>query len=388
MKICKDSRLCCGCSACAAVCAHAAIKLLENERGFYRPVVDKLKCVECGLCAAVCPANEGDAANLKQKPLNILAYANTDDERRRSSSGAAFWALAQYAFQKGGVVYGACFDKDFRVAHKRCEDEAAAQACRVSKYSQSFVGAAFAEVLGDLRQGKLVLFSGAPCQVAGLRSVLAKKGFDGTLVTCDFVCHGTPSNRLFREYIAFLEDKSGKKVVRYIHRPKDRGWGKFNANTEKAIMSDGSALYGTVESDVWRSIFYSNDALNSCCYRCLYTDVGRVADFTLADFIGVDRFRKDLNDDKGLSVVMVNSEIAGRLVAEGVFEPGSAEIALAEVIPGNPMLQRPSIPNDDPDKFWRVHERKGFEGVARFVGAYGFVKRVKTIAKCLIGRVD
>lgn len=383
MKICNDEWLCCGCSACQAICPHSAITMCENERGFYRPQVDEEKCVKCGLCKGVCPANNGTGEGLKASPIKVLAYMNTDEERFKSSSGAAFWALAQYVLDRGGIVYGACFSGDFRVVHRRCATESEAQACRGSKYSQSFAEVTYGEAYQDLQQGRCVLYTGTPCQIAGLRSFLVKKSYSGQLITCDLICHGTPSNRLFREYIAFLERKSGKKVVSYQHRPKDRGWG---VNIEKAIMEDGSTLYDTIESNIWRTLFYSNDALNNCCYKCLYTSVDRVSDFTIADFVGANRCRRELNDDKGLSVVMVNSELAEGIVAKGVFNPGATSISIDEVIPGNIMLQRPSEPHDDVEGFWRAYDRRGFEGAARYVGAYGLIRSAKTLAKRLIGR--
>lgn len=383
MEICNNPQLCCGCSACQSACPRSAITTVEDNRGFYRPNVDEAKCVQCGLCEATCPANGGMAESLKERPLKVLAYKSSDQERAKSSSGAAFWTLAQYALSRGGVVYGACFDDEFRVVQRRCVTEGEAQACRGSKYSQSFVGMTYSKAYEDLRQGRCVLYTGTPCQIAGLRSFLSKKSYSGQLVTCDLICHGTPSNWLFREYVAFLERKSGKKVVGYCHRPKDRGWG---VNVEKAVMEDGSVLYDTIESNIWRTLFYSNDALNNCCYKCLYASVDRVADFTIADFVGVNRCRRELNDDKGLSVVMVNSEFAATIVRQGVFEPGAVDITIDEVIPGNTMLQRASLPQGDVEGFWWAYEKHGFEGAARYVGAYGFVKTVKTLVKRLMGR--
>lgn len=383
MDICRDGDLCTGCSACSAVCPHSAITMAEDVRGFYRPQVDESKCIECGLCQNVCPANHDGAKELRRKGARVLAYQNSDDERALSSSGAAFWALAQYALDRGGVVYGACFDDSFRVVHSRCTTVDEAQGCRGSKYSQSFIGAVLERVYDDLRHGLFVLYSGTPCQVTGLRSFLAKRRYSGELITCDLICHGVPSNRLFREYIAFLESKTGKRVVRYAHRPKDRGWG---VHVEKAEMDDGSILYGEVESNVWREVFYSNDALNPCCFKCPYTDIARISDFTLADFLGVDGVRAELNDGKGLSVVMVNSPDAEKMVSEGIFRPGSVEITIDEVIPGNPMLHRPSTPQHDVGAFWRAYNRGGFEGAARYVGAYGLKKKVKVAVKRLLRR--
>lgn len=383
MIICTDKTHCTGCSACRSVCPRSAIQIVEDSRGFYRPRIDESKCIDCGLCQTACPANGSTGDDMKASSRRVLAYRASDAERAKSSSGAAFWTLAAYVLGNGGVVYGACFDEDFRVVQRRCASVDEAQACRGSKYSQSFVGSSFTDAYKDLKQGLDVLYSGTPCQIAGLRSFLSKKGYSGQLITCDLTCHGTPSNRLFRDYIAFLEEKSGKKVVEYFHRPKDRGWG---VNLEKAVMDDGTVLYDTIESNIWRTLFYCNDGLNASCYSCRYTDVKRVSDFTIADFVGVNKVRKDLNDDKGLSVIMVNSELAERIISKSVFEPGSTDISLDDVLPGNIMLTKPSMPQGDIEGFWRAYERGGIEGVAKFEGAYGFVRSVKTFAKRLLGK--
>ena len=164
----------------------------------------------------------GDGGGIEEGTARSASVQGHRPREGQEFLGAAFWALAQYALGKGGVVYGACFDDEFRIVQRRCVTEGEAQACRGSKYSQGFTGTTYGEVYEDLRQGRCVLYTGTPCQIAGLRSFLSKKSYSGQLVTCDLICHGTPSNRLFREYIAFLERKSGKKVIGYCHRPKDR----------------------------------------------------------------------------------------------------------------------------------------------------------------------
>lgn len=381
MIICTDEIHCTGCSACQSVCPRSAIQIAEDSHGFYRPMIDESNCIECGLCQATCPANGTTSGDMKMVCRRVLAYQASDAERVKSSSGAAFWTLATYVLNNGGVVYGACFDEDFRVVQRRCASVDDAQDCRGSKYSQGFVGSSYVEAYNDLKQGLDVLYSGTPCQIAGLRSFLSKKNYSGQLVACDLICHGTPSNRMFRDYISFLEKKSGKKVVKYLHRPKDRGWG---VNLEKAVMDDGTVLYDTIESNIWRTLFYCNDGLNVSCYSCQYTDINRVSDFTIADFVGVNKVHKDLNDDKGLSVIMVNSDLAERIVSKGVFEPGSTVISLDDVLPGNIMLTKPSTPRGDVEEFWRAYERGGIECVAKYEGAYGFMRSVKTYAKRLL----
>lgn len=220
MDICKDSQRCTGCSACLSVCPRSAIQIVEDSHGFYRPNIDESKCVECGLCQRVCPANGLTSDDLKMNTRRVLAYRADDVERAKSSSGAAFWTLASYVLNNGGVVYGACFDEDFRVVQRRCASVEDAQACRGSKYSQGFVGSSFGEAYNDLKQGLDVLYSGTPCQIAGLRSFLSKKNYSGQLVTCDLICHGTPSNRMFRDYISFLEKNPERRSSNIFIAPR------------------------------------------------------------------------------------------------------------------------------------------------------------------------
>lgn len=170
--ICEDPLKCTGCSACMASCPKGAITMVPNTEGFLVPRIDPADCISCGKCRKVCPANGAVAEVLKSSPVCAYAYRNTDDVRAHSSSGGAFWALAKPVIDAGGVVYGAAFDELFNVRHIRCEDETALKRCCGSKYVQSDVGEMFAAVREDLASGRRVLFSGTPCQVAGLKSYL------------------------------------------------------------------------------------------------------------------------------------------------------------------------------------------------------------------------
>ena len=170
--ICEDPLRCTGCSACMAACPKEAIAMVPNTEGFLVPRIDPDKCISCGRCRKACPSNGDAAEDLKSAPVCAYAYRNDDDVRAHSSSGGAFWALAKPVIDEGGVVYGAAFDDTFAVRHIRCEDEPSLRRCCGSKYVQSDMGDSYASVRADLASGRTGLFSGTPCQVAGLKSYL------------------------------------------------------------------------------------------------------------------------------------------------------------------------------------------------------------------------
>ena len=194
----KEKKDCCGCHACASVCAHRAITMQVDEEGFLYPVIDKDTCVECGLCEQVCPfVNQASTV----QPLKVYAARSNDEElRRKSSSGGVFTLLAEAVIREGGVVFGAKFDKGWNVVHAWTDALDGLADFRGSKYVQSIIGSTYEEAKHFLRQGRKVLFSGTPCQIAGLKRYLCKD-YDN-LLTVDVVCHGVPSPLVWKKYLS------------------------------------------------------------------------------------------------------------------------------------------------------------------------------------------
>lgn len=192
-----DKQDCCGCHACASVCARQCITMQEDNEGFLYPVVDASTCTDCGLCEKVCPVINQDEP---RKPLKVYAAKNRNEEiRRQSSSGGIFTPLAESVIRDGGVVFGAKFDKDWNVVHAWTDTIEGITDFRGSKYVQSTIGDAYREAREFLKQGRKVLFSGTPCQIAGLRKFLRKE-YDN-LLAVDVVCHGVPSPLVWRKYL-------------------------------------------------------------------------------------------------------------------------------------------------------------------------------------------
>lgn len=235
----EDPSDCCGCTACASVCKHEAIRMEPDALGFLYPRVDETKCVECGLCEKVCAFNENYDRSLNlPKPEAYAARHKDMNEIMRSRSGAAFVAISDYVLEQGGVVYGAGYKDHFRVAHKRAITKEERDEFRGSKYVQSDLTGVFKQVQQDLKEGLIVLFSGTPCQTAGLNSYIGKK-LRERLILVDIVCHGVPGPLVWRDYLAYLEKKQGDVISVVNFRDKEEfGW-KAHRETFKFAIGGG-----------------------------------------------------------------------------------------------------------------------------------------------------
>lgn len=225
MIVIKEPKDCCGCTACASICTHDAISMIPDALGFLYPKVDAGKCVDCGLCEKVCQFNDNYERSLNLKePIAYAARHKDINEVMKSRSGAAFVAISDYIIEQGGIVYGAGYKDHFRVAHKRATTKTERDEFRGSKYVQSDLTGVFRQVKKDLKNGLIVLFSGTPCQTAGLNSYVGKKLRENLLLV-DIVCHGVPSPFVWRDYITYLEKKQGDEIVVVNFRDKELfGW--------------------------------------------------------------------------------------------------------------------------------------------------------------------
>lgn len=231
----KNPADCCGCTACASVCAHDAITMKPDALGFLYPEVDEDKCTDCGLCEKVCAFHDNydKSLNLPQPDAYAARYKDMK-EVETSRSGAAFIAISDYIIEQGGIVYGVGYTDHFRVVHKRATTKEERDEFKGSKYVQSDLTGIFRQVKEDLKSGKTVLFSGTPCQTAGLHSYVGKK-LRENLVLVDIVCHGVPSPYVWRDYLAYLEKKHNSEIYYVNFRDKDMfGW-KAHRETFKFV---------------------------------------------------------------------------------------------------------------------------------------------------------
>lgn len=321
---------CCGCSACVQRCPRQCITLKEDEEGFLYPHIDKNNCIECNLCEKVCPLINSSEKIL---PIQVVAAKNRNEEERLdSSSGGVFIALAKYVISKGGVVFGAVFDEKWEVKHTYTETIEGIRPMMGSKYLQSRIENTFSEAEQFLKQGRKVMFTGTPCQITGLKRYL-KIEYDN-LLTVDFLCHGTPSPGVWRKYVKDVYNSIFVKAVKNINskpflkdvrldissisfRDKSlHGWenynftvkGKFNINS----YQDDVILTHMHNNDPFMKGFLSNIYLRPCCYNCKCKNGVSQSDVTIADFWGIKNIMPDFDDDKGISLVMLNTNIGAK----------------------------------------------------------------------------
>lgn len=291
---------CTGCRACEKRCPVSAISMSINNEGFLYPEVDKDKCIGCGVCDRFCPVKmEGRFEN----PLGVWAVRYTQNEEglRKSTSGGAFLGLAQYFLEQGGVVVGAAYTSDWRVEQVIVDNMSNLSILQGSKYVQGDVKDTYEQVERYLADGRLVLYSGTPCQIAGLSAYLGKN--DTNLVTIDFICHGVPSATLFQRYIYWQENRMKGKVEKFEFRDKGRGWGicYYKCKTRNRSKS------GSANLDPFYRAYLKGYTYRESCYYCPYAKPERGSDITVGDCWGIGRLRPQFCSKKGISVVMLNT---------------------------------------------------------------------------------
>lgn len=320
---------CTGCGACVDACAVGAIALVEDVDGFPRPKADMASCRGCDRCTKVCPALRDDfavpPAARNRSPDFFAARLRDIASLDEVSSGGAFWALACATIARGGVVYGAAQIEVGRVRHMRAETLEKAQAFRRSKYLPSDACGAYLSVQRDLNAGSEVLFSGTPCQIAGLNAFLGRSF--PNLTTCDVVCHGIPSMLAWRSYQAEKEAAVGKKMVDVVFRDKTLGWKR----TQYCITyDDGTQEREWAATQLFQAGYLRGLFFRPCCPACVYVAFPRVADLSLADFWKYDG---TLFSDKGVSLVCVNTVRGHEILKTSAkyldVERVSRELALA-----------------------------------------------------------
>ena len=303
----KKSR-CTGCTACYNICPVNAISLSRDGQGFVIPVIDSGKCVGCKKCVSACPVINTKYTNTSD-PKCYAAMAD-DEIRMNSSSGGMFTLIAEHIIDNGGYVAGAAFDDDFTVKHIIVDNKNDLEKLRGSKYVQSYLGDIFRQIKELLENGKYVLFTGCPCQVAGLYGMLGKKHYE-RLFTVDLVCHGAPSQKSFSRYI---EEKYGtENLGSFKFRTKKFGYNSFN---QIAYLKDGTEVAGNIKFDEYEKAMHSGVALKSVCGDCMFAPAPRQGDISIGDCWGVSQFNVNYNDHKGTSAILINNKKGERLFAQ------------------------------------------------------------------------
>lgn len=360
----KDKKDCCGCQACATICAKHCITMQADEEGFLYPMVDKDTCTDCGLCMKVCPViNQSEP----RKPLKVYAAKNKNEEiRRQSSSGGIFTLLAEKVIAEGGVVFGARFDENWDVIHSKTDTLEGIAAFRGSKYVQSTIGDTYREAREFLKKGRKVLFSGTPCQIAGLRKYL-RKDYDN-LLTVDVMCHGVPSPKIWREYLCSLQLSN---IGAISHKDKSTGWRRYSISVKD---TDGKVIYTEIASEnKYLSAFVKNYILRPSCFSCPAKEGKSLSDITLADYWGIEHLLPHLDDNKGTSFICSNTQKGGMIV-------DNLNLILATTdyhksLPYNSCIVQSTNEPLDREIFWQNYIKKGIKALPK-VKKTNLLKRI------------
>ena len=374
MIICKTDN-CFGCGLCSNICPKSAIELTPDENGFLHPTINESKCVECGLCKNNCPVNKPSNYHVNSLTRSYSVKNKDVSIQQKSSSGGFFFAAASFVLKNNGSVYGCILDEqdELKPMHVRIDSNDELPKMLGSKYVQSDASSCFKLVEQDLKKGKIVLFSGTPCQISALKTFINFKNCSSSnLFLVDVVCHGVPSPLLWKDFIFILKNKKGAvKSYRFRYKDDKHFWGKVNVSYsigDKEVVNDRLAKS-------FIELYFTNVATRESCFSCKYATTHRAGDITMADCWGIENESPDFYDKRGVSLILVNTT-TGKML----FDLISSTLIYKEVdidklnqIHLSKPVKKPSTASS----FWKDFTRNGYIYVAKKYTTFGFKNRVK-----------
>ena len=372
---------CCGCTACQHICPVDAIKMESDTEGFLYPAINQVLCIDCGMCIRVCAFQNGYDKSQNFEIPDVYAVKHKDEKIRMSStSGGAFSAISDKVLDDGGIVYGATFDNNWNVVHKIASNKKERDLFKGSKYVQSDLGNTYKEIKEFLKSNRIVLFTGTPCQTAGLKRFLnMKKISTDNLILCDIVCHGTPSPLIWREHVSYLEKKYNNSIIEYYFRTKVKGW---HNNIQMVVFENGKKDFKSLDSQSFKRLFLLHYIIRPSCHECKYTNLSRPSDITIADYWGVENVMPEYDDNKGVSLVLINSN-KGKDLFNSISNNISYRCSnIRDCI--QPQLQYPTKPAIKRDEFWNDYFLYGYSYVIKKYADVNFKGAVKARLKRLL----
>lgn len=384
----KNKTLCCGCEACVQRCPKHCISLVEDTEGFLYPQVDLSMCVDCGFCENVCPVIN---QSVERYPQAVYASINSDsDICLSSSSGGVFSALSEAVLSQGGVVFGVCWDKDWKLVFDYTESKDDLVRFRGSKYLQAHVGEAYIKAEQFLKLGRQVLFTGTACQILGLKKYL-RRDYDNLLLV-DVICHGVPSPKVWKKYLdeqlKLIERERGRcyHITSINFRDKSVGWKNYKFSIELK-RSDGEIEYFTQSSkqNIFMRGFLFDIYLRPSCYSCPARLGKSGSDITLGDFWGIKQFKPEIDDTQGVSAVMVNTSRGAFWYNDLSLE--RYEMSYADVLRYNLALVSSVDCPRQRAKFFEGDWEQSFIPLVNDLCYVSFVRRVFNKVKCILRRI-
>ncbi len=367
---------CNGCYACVSKCPNGCITMQADAEGFWYPKIDEINCIQCRLCHNTCPIIN---KMIKEKiSKDAFAAINCNEEvRKYSSSGGIFNLLARNIIESGGIVFGAAFTDDYKeVEHISVDNMEKIPLLMGSKYLQSRIGDAYNQAKHYLDLGKNVLFSGTPCQIGGLYAYLGKDYEN--LITQDIICHGVPSPKVWKKYVEFYEKRADSKIINAFFRNKINGWKTFSLQFK---FENGDEYIKTVSKDLYMRGFLKDLYLRPSCYNCEFKSSNRISDITLADFWGVENVCADMCDDKGTSLILVNTN-KGKMIFDSIVQDiRFCRVDKKTALKYNPPAEKCPIIPENRIKFMNDFSRKNFSRVMNKYCGIGFKTKIKNLMR-------
>lgn len=361
---------CCGCSACMHVCPVNAISMKPDEEGFLYPQINADLCTKCELCRDICTSKDNyNVSEYLEKP-EIYAMVHKDKEvLLSSSSGGMFTAISDYILSNNGIVYGAAFDEYWKVKHKRAYTSNGRDFFKGSKYTQSEISVVFNEVKTDLDDGKQVLFTGTPCQIAALKKFTGKSD---NLYLCDLLCHGVSSPLIWSDYIKYIESEYKSKLIDFNSRSKVLGW---SGGISEARFEDGRFECSSIPLlSYWYLASVKSLTFRPSCYQCKYTNLKRVSDITLGDFWRINKSIPDFYNKKGVSLVIVNTSKGQELFNKSHTDFNSKQACESDLV--NPALKQHAFYPSARVEFWNNYKANGYQYVSEYYGIHSLISKI------------
>ncbi|HWQ43461.1 MAG TPA: Coenzyme F420 hydrogenase/dehydrogenase, beta subunit C-terminal domain [Desulfosporosinus sp.] len=356
----KTKKDCCGCTACMSICPKQSITMQPDEDGFVYPVVNADLCVECGLCRKVCAFQ--NISVTADEPLATYAAINKNlSVLAASASGGIFAALASITFEKNGVVFGCAFTNDMEPEHICVDNPTDMLRLQGSKYVQSSINTTFAEAKQYLEQGRVVLYIGTPCQIAGLKSYLCKDYEN--LITADIICHGVPSAAFFKGYIKHLEGKLKGNIIDFKFRDKSKGWGLMGKVVYEKNRVVQEEFIPPITSSYY-SYFLKGDIYRENCYECQYASGNRQGDFTMGDYWGVEKAHPEVESRNGVSVLLVNSAKGMALIEKLRSHLDLTQSTFEQAREQNEQLRQPTAKSYKREAILKTWREGGYKALA------------------------
>ena len=370
----EDKKQCTGCSACVNSCPKNCITMQRDKEGFLYPSINSELCIECGLCEKVCPVLHDKTKEVSRG--TAYACLNTQEHvREKSSSGGVFTVLANYIIERGGVVFGAAFDDDFQVVHKRVDKIEDLDCLRGSKYVQSKIGDTYQQAKKYLQENRLVLFTGTPCQIGGLYAYLGRDYEN--LYTQDLICHGAPSPMVWDKYVAYRTSMENDAKPRKIaFRAKNEGWKRYSVSF---VFDNDTEYRQTLDKDLYMNAFLQNLCLRPSCYQCAFKGLERESDITLADFWGIQNVMPEMDDDKGTSLVIIQSEKGEKLFKEVSKNLEFKQVDLKTAVKYNSSMIASCATSKNREKFLYEINSDNFETVTRKYSKVSLKQKIRRI---------